>query len=108
MAIQIDIDSITSKTVAVFLYYIVPAREQVAGAIDPTRQPLGTELTASELTDLRNGSLYEYKATLILRDNIDLYSQLVAFWNRTRLKALEDYREKYDTTSKVYRDGIWS
>jgi hypothetical protein len=64
MAIRIEILSVQPTGITVAFYYPVPANIQSTAANDQARVPAGNGLSAAELQELKDGTLFEHIKTL--------------------------------------------
>ena len=111
MAVKIELLAITRDAAKVALYY--PVTSPIAAANDPTREAAGASLSASEITDLRAGTLTELVKTVSLSgmDKPTAKARIEAFWAQREAEALKVYAEKYrdaDLVGKAWDGTSWS
>ena len=58
MSIKLEIIDFSAERVTAAFYWSVPVGDQLDGAVDATRTPSGSALSAQELQDLKDGKLY--------------------------------------------------
>lgn len=107
MAIQIEILQITNKVKAAFYYPVPPALFQPA-SVDPSRLPAGTRLSASEIQDLKDGTLYEYIIDEVKPNNVtvaEIQNKLIQLYNSRKSDAATRYTRAYSSDGLAW-DGI--
>jgi len=110
MTIQIEVLSETATEVTAAFYYPVPPGQWLPSSVDPNRQPAGVRLSAQELLDLQDGRLYETIYSSIESTGSTVpqrRSKLVNAWATHRLTALQEYKNKYQSSGDWY-DGTWN
>ena len=111
MAVKIELLAITRDAAKVALYY--PVTSPIAAANDPTRDAAGASLSASEITDLRAGTLTELVKTTSLSGmtKTEARAHIEAFWGEREAEALRVYAETYrdaDLVGKAFDGTSWS
>ena len=111
MAVKIELLSISPSTVLVALYY--PVVSPITAANDPNRTAAGTRLSALELQDLKDGTLFELVKNVSLsgmskekaKDHIE------GLWDNRKVEAARTYAALYrdaDLVGKTYDGTSWS
>lgn len=110
----IEILGADSGRLRVAFYYPVPANMQTPGAIDPSRIPQGTSLSATEISQIQNGVRYEYITEIPLPEDItlaQLKNLIEAKRGELQGDAANEYRSRYGLERYVGKhfDGTnWS
>lgn len=106
--IKIEILSESANNTSAAFYYPVPPGQQLPAAIDQSREPSGSALSAEEVQDLKDGKIVEY---LWLSDTGGLdvpqrQSRLVNEWGQNQADAISRYKTDYEAVGQYY-DGQW-
>ena len=110
MAIKIEIYVVTSTEVFAAFYYTVPPAQYLPASEDPSRVPVGTQLTAQELQDLKDGQLVEYTEVFPFKGQTEtvVHNYLEGKWNDNRSKAQKQYTKDYGYSERRWDETGWS
>ena len=111
MATKIEILSITPTLVSLAFYY--PIASPIAEASDPTRVPAGTRLSAQEVQDLKDGTLFEQVQDISINrlTKPQAKAYIEGLWASRQATALEEYQAVWrdaDLVGKAFDGTSWS
>ncbi len=111
MAVKIEILSITPKMVSLALYY--PIAVPITAADDQTRTAAGTRLSAQELQDLKDGTLFELVKSVSLSgmSKAKAKAHIEGLWDNRKAEAEAAYARFYrdaELVGKAYDGTSWS
>ncbi len=111
MAVKIELLSITTSRASVALYY--PVASPIAAANDQNRLPVGTRLSAQELQDLKDGTLFELVKNVSISgmSKAEAKTYIESLWVGRQAEATLAYAALYrdsDLIGKAFDGANWS
>ncbi len=113
MAVQIEILSLSPERANLALYYPVPVGQQIAAAVNQTREAAGVRLSAQELQDLKDGKLAELVKTVSISgmSKVEAKARIEASWGERQAEARAAYATMFrdaDLVGKAFDGTSWS
>lgn len=102
------------RQIRVAFYYDVPVNQQLAGAVDSTREPArgtSTNLDAAGKDGLKAGTVYEYVWTFQGAEGktaAEVKAILEQAWTDLQSKAAAQYKDRYQYVGVFFDGTNWS
>lgn len=111
MAVKVEILTMAPQSVSVALYY--PITNVIAEANDPSRTAAGTRLSATELQNLKDGTLFEFVQSVSINrlSKSEAKAYIEGLWDARQIEALAEYQASYRDANLIGKafDGVnWS